>query len=101
MNQIQQLFIVVCALMALPVVVTLLGKLHLVPLGMYFVATKLVFPEWAAGHRLICIGIFALCVLYAVGLWLLWYRNKKREEEMLIAQVLATARPLYEFIEDE
>lgn len=100
MNQIQQVFIVVCALMALPVAVKLLFKLHLVPLGMYFLATRLIFPEWAAEHRLLCIGLFALCVLYAVGLWLLLYRNKKREEQMQIAQLLARAKPLYDFSEN-
>lgn len=100
MNQIQQVFIVVCALMALPVAVKLLSKLHLVLLGMYFVAIRLIFPEWAAEHRLLCVGLFALCVLYAVGLWLLWYRNRKQEEQMQIAQLLARATPMY-FPEDE
>lgn len=97
MNQIQQLFIVVCALMALPLAFKLLAKLHLIPLGMYFLAAKLVFPEWAVSHKLICIGLFVLYVAYTAGLWVLWYMQRKREEEILTAQLLARARPLYEF----
>lgn len=95
MNQIQQLFIVVCALMALPLAFKLLDKLHLIPLGMYFLATKLVFPEWAVSHRLICIGLFVLCVAYAAGLWVLWYVQRKREEEIMIEQLLERATPFF------
>ena len=99
MNQVQQLFIVVCVLMILPVLFTLLSKLHLVPLGVFFLATKLVFPDWAAENRLLCAIGFFLCVFYAVGLWLLWFRNRKHEQQMMLYQLRAKAVPLWE-IED-
>lgn len=96
MNHIQQLFIVICVLMALPIAFTLLCKLHLVPLGMYFLATRLVFPEWAVENRLLCVVLFALCAMYAVGLWLLWYRSRKAVEQAALAQLRARAIPLWE-----
>ena len=99
MNHVQQLFIVLCVLMILPVLFTLLSKLHLVPLGMFFLATKLVFPDWAAENRLLCVVLFFLCVFYAVGLWLLWLRNRRIEQQIMLCRLRAKAVPLWE-IED-
>ena len=99
MNQVQQLFIVVCVLMILPVLFTLLSKLHLVPVAMYFLATRLVFPDWAEENRLLCAILFFLCVFYAVGLWLLLFRSRKLEQQMMLYQLRAKAVPLWE-IED-
>lgn len=96
MNHVQQLFIVLCVLMILPVLFTLLSKLHLVPVAMYFLATRLVFPDWAAENRLLCAVLFCLCVLYAVGLWLLWLRNRKIEQQIMLCQLRAKAVPLWE-----
>ena len=86
-------------MVVLPVLFALLSKLHLVPLGVFFLTTKLVFPDWAAENRLLCAIGFFLCVFYAVGLWLLWLRNRKLEQQIMLCQLRAKAVPLWE-IED-
>ena len=42
-----QLLIVALVILSLPIVVRILWKLRLFPLGCYFVATKLFWPRWA------------------------------------------------------
>ena len=96
MNHVQQLFIVICVLMILPVLFNLLSKLHLVPVAVYLIATRLVFPDWAAENRLLSALLFFLCVIYAVGLWLLWLRNRKLEQQIMLHQLRAKAVPLWE-----
>ena len=41
-----QLLIVALVILSLPIVVRILWKLRLFPLGCYFVATKLFWPRW-------------------------------------------------------
>ena len=43
----RQLLIVALVLLSLPIVIRILWKLRLLPLGCYFVATKLFWPRWA------------------------------------------------------
>ena len=64
----RQLLIVGLVLGSLPMAIRILWKLRLLPLGCYFVATKLFWPRWAAAHRTVCILIFIACVLFFV-LW--------------------------------
>ena len=53
----RQLLIVGLVLGSLPMAIRILWKLRLLPLGCYFVATKLFWPRWAAAHKTACILI--------------------------------------------
>ena len=57
-----QLLIVALVLLSLPIVIRILWKLRLLPLGCYFVATKLFWPRWAAAHETVCILLFIACM---------------------------------------
>ncbi len=78
-----QLLIVSLVILSLPIVVRILWKLRLFPLGCYFVATKLFWPRWAAAHRTSCILIFIACVLFFVLCWTIRYIRQKREEQIM------------------
>ena len=78
-----QLLIVSLVILSLPIVVRILWKLRLFPLGCYFVATKLFWPRWAAAHRTACILIFIACVLFFVLCWTIRYIRQKREEQIM------------------
>ena len=54
----KQLFIVLLILVSLPLACKLLWWLRLLPLAVYFVATKLFFPAWAADYQTLfpCMG---------------------------------------------
>ena len=78
-----QLLIVALVILSLPIVVRILWKLRLFPLGCYFVATKLFWPRWAAAHRTACILIFIACVLFFVLCWTIRYIRHKREEQIM------------------
>ena len=78
-----QLLIVALVILSLPIVVRILWKLRLFPLGCYFVATKLFWPRWAAAHRTACILIFIACVLFFILYWTIRYIRQKREEQIM------------------
>ena len=78
-----QLLIVSLVILSLPIVVRILWKLRLFPLGCYFVATKLFWPRWALAHRTACILIFIACVLFFVLCWTIRYIRQKREEQIM------------------
>ena len=78
-----QLLIVSLVILSLPIVVRILWKLRLFPLGCYFVATKLFWPRWALAHRTVCILIFIACVLFFVLCWTIRYIRQKREEQIM------------------
>ena len=78
-----QLLIVALVLLSLPIVIRILWKLRLLPLGCYFVATKLFWPRWAAAHKTACILIFVACVLFFVLCWTIRYIRQKREEQIM------------------
>lgn len=71
-----QLLIVALVILSLPIVVRILWKLRLFPLGCYFVATKLFWPRWAEAHRTACILFFAVT-------WIVHFIRKKREEQIM------------------
>ena len=79
----RQLLIVGLVLGSLPMAIRILWKLRLLPLGCYFVATKLFWPRWAAAHRTACILIFIACVLFFVLCWTIRYIRQKREEQIM------------------
>ena len=78
-----QLLIVSLVILSLPIVIRILWKLRLFPLGCYFVATKLFWPRWAEAHRTACILIFIACVLFFVLCWTIRYIRQKREEQIM------------------
>ena len=78
-----QLLIVSLVILSLPIVVRILWKLRLFPLGCYFVATKLFWPRWAAAHRTACILIFVGCVLFFLLYWIVRVIRQKREEQIM------------------
>lgn len=79
----RQLLIVSLVILSLPIVIRILWKLRLLPLGCYFVAAKLFWPRWAAAHRTACILIFIACVLFFVLCWTIRYIRQKREEQIM------------------
>ena len=79
----RQLLIVGLVLGSLPIAIRILWKLRLLPLGCYFVATKLFWPRWALAHRTACILIFIACVLFFVLCWTIRYIRQKREEQIM------------------
>ena len=78
-----QLLIVSLVILSLPIVVRILWKLRLFPLGCYFVATKLFWPRWATAHRTACILIFVGCVLFFLLYWIVRFIRQKREEQIM------------------
>lgn len=94
-SMLQQLLIVLAGLAALPLVVTLLAKAHLLFLALYLFAIRLCFPEWAESHRLLCYGLLAVSILYPIVIWTLKIRRWRQEERYYTNYLLATATPLY------
>lgn len=95
MNMWQQLLTVFCILAALPLAIKVLWKLRLLPLALYFVSTRLFFPKWAAANERTCIILFAICVLFAVVMWVVKIVHWRREELEIQRDLLARATPLY------
>lgn len=83
----RQLLIVGLVLGSLPMAIRILWKLRLLPLGCYFVATKLFWPRWAAAHKTVCILLFIACILFFAVTWIIHFIRKKREEK-IIADVI-------------
>lgn len=78
-----QLLIVALVLLSLPIVIRILWKLRLLPLGCYFVATKLFWPRWATAHRTVCILLFIACILFFAITWIVHFVRKRREEQIM------------------
>ena len=78
----RQLLIVGLVLGSLPMAIRILWKLRLLPLGCYFVATKLFWPRWAAAHETVCILLFVACILFFAVTWIIHFIRKKREEKI-------------------
>ena len=78
-----QLLIVALVILSLPIVVRILWKLRLFPLGCYFVATKLFWPRWAKAHRTACILLFIACILFFAVTCIVHFVRKRREEQIM------------------
>ena len=79
----RQLLIVGLVLGSLPMAIRILWKLRLLPLGCYFVATKLFWPRWATAHRTVCILLFIACILFFAVTWIVHFVRKRREEQIM------------------
>ena len=89
-----QLLIVALVILSLPIVVRILWKLRLFPLGCYFVATKLFWPRWVEAHRTVCILLFIACILFFAVTWIVHFVRKKREERILADLIRHCAKDL-------
>ena len=89
-----QLLIVALVILSLPIVVRILWKLRLFPLGCYFVATKLFWPRWATAHETICILLFIACILFFAVTWIVHFVRKKREEKIFADVIRHYAKDL-------
>lgn len=96
----QQLAIVFLILASLPLAVTLLWKLRLLPLALYFAATDLFFPNWAASHKGLCLGLLIASILFAILAWAFRIYRWKQEQRYYEDLVLARARERYRVTED-
>ena len=99
MNTTQQVLIVLAGLALLPLVIRLLRMAHLMPAALYFLATRLCFPEWAAANSRLCAGLFAGAVLYFLFRWSWRLGKHLRERKRWIADFVNNARPFYELPE--
>ena len=79
----------------LAIIWKLLSKAKLLPAVLYLFGANTIYPVWVAEHQLAYYGIMALCLLYPAGYWLLRYRQHRQEEAEAMADLLASARPLY------
>ncbi len=87
----KQLVIVFLILAMLPLACKLLWRLRLLPLAVYLTATHLFFPAWAAEHGLLCLVLFAACVLFAVLSW--GWKLHRRKQEQQFWETLILSRP--------
>ena len=89
-----QLLIVALVILSLPIVVRILWKLRLFPLGCYFVATKLFWSRWATAHETICILLFIACIQFFAVTWIVHFVRKKREEKIFADVIRHYAKDL-------
>ena len=95
----KQLAIVFLILASLPLAVTILWKLRLLPLALCLTATELFFPKWAASHEMVCLCLFAASVLFAILAWVFQIRRWRQERRYNEARLLAMAKPFYRIAE--
>ena len=91
MSTIHQVLIVLGGLILLKPAMILLCKTYTLPTALYFAATRLFWPEWAAANKLLCGMLFAATVLFFVIAWCLRYVLKKQREQQILNKMLATA----------
>ena len=89
----QQLLIAFLAIASIPAVITLLGKLHLLPLAICLLAAYC-FPLWVSDNPVLSTILLIVSILYPVLVWgskvVQWWQ----EEQYLRGRLLATATPL-------
>lgn len=95
----KQLAVVFLILASLPLAVTILWKLRLLPLALCLAATELFFPKWAASHETVCLCLLAASVLFVVLAWAVQIRRWRQEQQYNEARLLASAKPLYRITE--
>lgn len=93
-----QLLIALLAIGALPTVITMLAKIHLLPLAVSLLLTYGA-PTWAAEHQTVLTVALILSALYPLLVWGSKIYGWWQEEQYLRGKLLASATPLYS-IED-
>lgn len=90
MSQLNQILIVLAILALLPAAITILWKIRLFPLALYLVSTRLFFPQWAASHEILCMGLLVGCALFAVLIWTVkfvrWRQSTHLHEDLMMEQ---------------
>ena len=88
-----QLLIAFLGVASIPAVITILGKIHLLPLAVYLLAAHS-FPLWVSDNPLVSTTLLILSILYPVLVWggkaVQWWQ----EEQCIRGKLLATATPL-------
>lgn len=95
----KQLAIVFLILASLPLVITILWKLRLLPLAVSASLPYLMGQQWAAERPTLCIGLLVASVLFAILAWVFQIRRWRQEQQYSEARLLATAKPLYRITE--
>ena len=90
-NQIQQVLIVLCGLAALPLVCRILAKLKLLPLAVYFLLTRLLFPRWAGEHETLCAVLLAVLAAFTLARWLIKPLHRRRADRAALVQAVRQA----------
>ena len=93
-----QLLIALLVIGALPTVITMLAKIHLLPLAVSLLLTYGA-PPWAAEHQTVLTVALILSTLYPLLVWGSKIYGWWQEEQYLRGKLLASATPLYS-IED-
>ena len=91
----KQLTIVFIILASLPLVITLLWKLRLLPLAVSAFLPYLLGQRWAETHEALLLCLLAASVLFAVLAWVLWFRRRKQEQRYYEDLLLSNAIPMY------
>ena len=88
-----QLLIAFLGVASIPAVISILGKIHLLPLAVYLLADYS-FPLWASNNPIVSTTLLILSILYPVLVWggkaVQWWQ----EEQCIRGKMLATATPL-------
>ena len=88
-----QLLIAFLGVASIPAVITILGKIHLLPLAVYLLADYS-FPLWASNNPIVSTTLLILSILYPVLVWggkvVQWWQG----EQYLRGKLLATATSL-------
>lgn len=96
----KQLAIVFLILASLPLAVTILWKLRLLPLAVSVSLPYLMGHQWASERPALVIGFVAASVLFAVLAWAFQLHRRRQERRYDEARLLATATPMYHITED-
>ena len=91
----KQLAIVFLILSALPLAVTLLWKLRLLPLAVSVSLPYLISRQWTAEHSALILGLVAASVLFAILSWAFRLWRWRQERRYYEARLLASATPMY------
>jgi len=69
----------------------LLVKLHLLPLGLYLLMTRFFFPDWAAAHELLYMGLLAAIIVGTLAVWLTpvirRFREERRAKQVFLSEL--------------
>lgn len=93
-----QLLIALLAIGSLPTVISLLAKIHLLPLAVSLLMAYGA-PTWAAEHQKILTIMLIISILYPLFVWGSKLYGWWKEEQYLRGKLLASATPFYS-IED-
>ncbi len=89
MTALQQIGIVILALIALVIVFMLLVKMRLLPLGLWLFLGKVPFAQWSGRHPLIFYGVLVLLAGLTLASWLVPKLRQWREGRWIERKIRA------------